>query len=192
MKRLIQPLLTTAAMALLTTCASGSSRFSAPDVVDHVDIDRYLGTWFDVASFPLQPQRNCVGTSATYSRRDDGDIRVYNRCFQGSFDGNIRDVEGKAWVADPSTNAKLKVQFFWPLRSPYWIVALDDHYQWAVVTTPDRDNLWFLSRTPCMNQSLFIDLYALHAQRGFPMERLRSTPQRADDGTLCQVQLPHH
>lgn len=185
-----------AATALLAVtglfgCASTGDSHGAPKVVDEVDIERYLGTWYEVASFPIRAQRGCVGTTATYSLRDDGDISVYNRCYEDSFDGDVQDIEGKAWVDDGSTNAKLKVQFFWPFRSPYWIVDLDqDEYQWAVVSGPDRDNLWILSRTPCLDQAFFEQLYARLDGRGFDMSRLQTTLQRTEDGETCRVELP--
>lgn len=174
---------------LLGCSSTGGER--APEVVDWVDLERYVGTWYDVASFPIRPQSDCVGTTATYSFRDDGDIRVYNRCYEDSFDGDVQDIEGKAWVDDPSTNAKLKVQFFWPFRSPYWIIDLDqDAYQWAVVSGPKRDNLWILSRSPCMDPTLFARIYDSLAARGFALSRLQSTRQRSPDGEICQVELP--
>ena len=170
----------------ITACATAEP----PEVVDHVDVERYLGTWYEASSVPIRGQRGCVGTTATYGERDDGDISVYNRCYDGSFDGDVRDIEGKAWVADEETNAKLWVRFFWPFRSSYWIVALDDEdYQWAAVSDRRADNLWVLSRSPCMDQVLFDNIYADLKARDLPVDELESTLQRDDDGQECQVLL---
>jgi apolipoprotein D and lipocalin family protein len=171
-------------------CASARGQAPNGEVVDHVDIERYLGTWHEIATFPIRAQRGCVGTTATYGLRKDGDISVYNRCYDGSFDGRVKDIEGKAWVADKTTNARLKVQFFWPFRSSYWIVDLHDDYQWAVVSGPGKNNLWILSRTPCMDQTTFDTLYTRLADRGYDMSRLRPTPQRTPDGAICTVEIP--
>ena len=82
------------------------------EVVDQVALDRYLGRWFEIASFPQWFQRGCVASMATYTRRDDGRIRVVNECRDGSFDGKLRRADGVAWVADEEeSGAKLNVQF---------------------------------------------------------------------------------
>ena len=171
----------------ITACATGEP----PEVVDHVDLERYLGTWYEASSVPIRGQRGCVGTTATYGERDDGDISVYNKCYDGSFDGNVRDIEGKAWVADEETNAKLWVRFFWPFRGSYWIVALDqDEYQWAAVSNRRASTLWILNRNPCMDQTLFDELYADLENRGLPVDELQSTLQRDENDQPCRVELP--
>lgn len=175
------------ALFLTAACATGEP----PEVVDHVDLERYLGTWYEASSVTIRPQRGCVGTTATYGERDDGDISVYNKCYDQSFDGDVRDIEGKAWVADDETNAKLWVRFFWPFRGSYWIVALDqDDYQWAVVSNRRGSTLWILSRDPCMDQTLFDKLYAHLQQRGLPVDELQSTLQRDEDDQPCRVEIP--
>ncbi len=173
-------------LLVATACASSNP----PDVVDYVDLKRYQGTWHEVASFPIRAQRGCVGTTATYGARDDGAISVYNACFKESFDGEVSDIRGKAWVADEETNAKLWVRFFWPFRSSYWIVGLDDDYEWAVVSNRRGNTLWILSRDPCMDQSRFEEIYRSLERRGFPIGRLQTTLQRSPDGRHCQVQIP--
>jgi apolipoprotein D and lipocalin family protein len=71
-------------------------------------------------------KEDCVGTTATYALREDGKISVDNRCRKGSPDGPESTANGKAWVVDPETNARLKVQFFWPFSGDYWIIQLGD------------------------------------------------------------------
>jgi apolipoprotein D and lipocalin family protein len=149
-------------------------------VVSDVDLERYLGTWYEIASFPHRFQQNCVATQATYTRRDDGRIRVENECRDGSFEGEVRRVDGVAWLADPDeSNAKLKVRFFWPFRGDYWIIELDPDYRFAVVGHPSRDYLWILSRTRAMDPALYQDLLARAEALGFDVTRLEKTPQPA-------------
>ena len=125
-------------------------------VVEQVDLERYLGTWYEIASIPQRFQRNCYGSQAQYSTLNATTIRVINSCRKGSFTGPLSRVRGKAFVVDTTTNAKLEVQFFWPFRGDYWIIELDeDDYQYAVVGHPDRDYLWILSREPQMAPELF-------------------------------------
>jgi apolipoprotein D and lipocalin family protein len=167
-------------LGLLATLAACQTAQPPLDVVDGVDLDRYLGRWYEIASFPQRFQRGCVATTADYSLRDDGRIRVVNECRDGSFDGDLRHVEGVAWVTDPEgSQAKLKVQFFWPFRGDYWIVALDPEYRYAAVGHPSRDYLWILSRSPTMDPAIYAMLLARIEAQGFDLERLTPTPQPA-------------
>jgi apolipoprotein D and lipocalin family protein len=148
------------------------------DVVDEVDLDRYLGRWYEIASFPQRFQRGCVASMATYTRRDDGRIGVRNECRDGSFDGELRRADGVAWVADEQgSRAKLKVQFFWPFRGDYWIIELDPEYRYAAVGHPSRDYLWILSRTPTLDPKLYRALSVRLEAQGYDLTRLRLTPQ---------------
>jgi apolipoprotein D and lipocalin family protein len=164
-----------ALLALPLACHTASPPL---DVVDEVDLDRYVGRWYEIASLPQRFQRGCVATTANYTRLDDGRIRVENECRDGSFDGEIRRAEGVAWLKDPNgTPAKLKVQFFWPFRGDYWIIELDPDYRYAVVGHPSRDYLWILSRSRTMDPALYETLLARIAAHGYDLERLNRTPQ---------------
>lgn len=148
-----------------------------PNVVPNVDLERYTGVWYEIASFPKRFQRGCHGTTAEYSIRDDGTIGVTNTCRKGSLDGKLSRAEGKAWVVDPYTNARLKVQFFWPFRGDYWIFELGLDYQYAVVGAPDRNSLWILSRTPVMDREVLLRLLDRLEKNGWDTSRLQMTPQ---------------
>jgi apolipoprotein D and lipocalin family protein len=164
---------------LLTAVLAGCASPQPPlEVVEQVDLDRYLGRWHEIASFPQHFQRGCVASKATYTRRDDGRIGVVNECRDGSFDGELRRAEGVAWVTDPQESpAKLKVQFFWPFRGDYWIIALDPDYRYAAVGHPSRDYLWILARTPTLDPSLYRAVSARLEAQGYDLSRLRPTPQ---------------
>ncbi len=146
-------------------------------VVPHVDIERYLGTWYEIARYPNRFQKECVAVTADYSLRDDGKIRVVNACRKGGLDGPIESIEGKAWVVDRETNARLKVQFFWPFRGAYWIIDLGKDYDYAVVGHPNRKYLWILSRTPQMETALYRVVVDRLAEQGYDPARLQKTLQ---------------
>ena len=145
-----------ALLVLTSGCATtATERLRLPPLrtVEHVDLQRYLGTWYEIASFPQRFQRGCTATTATYAMRADGQIDVLNRCRKGSLDGPEKSAHGIARVVDRSTNAKLKVSFFRPFWGDYWIVDLAGDYSYAVVGHPSRDYLWILSRTPSMSEA---------------------------------------
>jgi len=163
-------------------CASTTSeRLHLPplETVAHVELARYLGTWYEIASFPQSFQRGCTATTATYTLRDDGQLDVINRCRLGSPDGKAKEARGRARFVDRVTNAKLDVSFFRPFWGPYWIIDLAQDYSYAVVGHPGRDYLWILSRTPTMGDDTYQRILArLRAQR-YETSRLVRTVQPA-------------
>ena len=165
-------------LALLLALVSCGTSKPPLDVVEEVDLDRYAGRWYEIASFPQRFQTGCVATTADYSRRDDGRIRVENRCRDETFDGALREVEGVAWVVDPAEgNAKLRVQFFWPFSGAYWIIELDEDYRYAVVGHPSREYLWILSRTPQIDASVYDALLERIQAHGYELAPLQRTLQ---------------
>jgi apolipoprotein D and lipocalin family protein len=168
------------ALGIALACASPRPPLA---VAEDFELDRYLGTWYEIASFPNRFQRGCVATEAAYSLRDDGQIRVVNSCRDGSFDGDLRRIEGVAWVASPEESfAKLEVQFFWPFAGDYWVLAVGDDYRWALVGDPSREYLWILSRTRRLDASAVAEAKRIAAARGFDVDRLQTTPQPAAEG----------
>ncbi|MDD5563308.1 MAG: lipocalin family protein [Thermoanaerobaculaceae bacterium] len=172
------------ASALLLCGGLGLSLLAAEKplrTVAHVDLQRYLGTWYEIATIPAKFQKNCVGVTATYTLRPDGAIGVVNRCRKFTLDGKEKSVKGKAWVVDKNSNAKLKVQFFWPFRGAYWIIELDPDYQYAVVGHPGRNYLWILCRQAHMDEALYNQLLDKIAAQGYDVNRLVKTLQPAGD-----------
>jgi len=166
--------LTAMLAVFVMACASAPSM--PLEVVPSVDLSRYVGKWYEIAGFPTWFQRGCSGSTAFYSLRDDGSIGVLNQC-RKTPDGVLDSAEGAAWVTDPATNAKLKVQFFWPFSGDYWIIGLGRDYEYAVVGHPSRDYLWILSRTPQMDTALYERLLKQAHQKGYDVSRLVKTPQ---------------
>jgi apolipoprotein D and lipocalin family protein len=140
--------------------------------VSHVELNRYLGKWYEIAHLPTRFQRNCTDTTATYSLSTDGSISVLNECKRN---GKVKQIKGKAKVVDKNTGAKLKVTFFWPFYGDYWIVGLGKDYEYAVVGTPNRKNLWILSRTPQMDDQLFSQIIESVKSQGFNLDNLIKT-----------------
>jgi apolipoprotein D and lipocalin family protein len=170
--------------ALAVTIVSGCSLLAASSeklpplqTVSHVDLNRYMGKWYEIASFPQWFQKNCVASSANYSLRSDGKVDVLNQCRDKKLDGKLREAKGKAKVADRETNAKLKVSFFWPFSGDYWIIDLGANYEYAVVGHPKRKYLWILSRTPHMEQSVYDKILDRLRQQHYDVTRLRKTLQ---------------
>lgn len=174
----MKPLAILASLAALAGCSTSTTeRLGLPplETVDHVDLSKYVGTWYEIAAFPQSFQKGCVATTATYAIRADGDIDVRNRCRKGALDGPEKSVLGRARVVDSATNAKLKVSFFRPFWGDYWIVDLGADYDYAVVGHPGRDYLWILGRTSTMTEATYAGILDRLKDKGYDTSRLRRT-----------------
>ena len=159
-----------------TSCLAFQEASQPLTTVEHVDIPRYMGVWYEIASYPQWFSRECFNTSATYTLRDDGRVDVLNQCHKGSPAGPVKSAKGVAYIANTQTNAELKVSFFWPFYGDYWVVELGQDYEYAVVSEPGRTTLWILSRTPEMDETTLKDLLArLQNTHGFDLAKLKYT-----------------
>ena len=145
--------------------------------VPYVDLQKYAGKWYEIASFPQRFQKGCSCTTAEYTLSNKGYVIVENRCNKDSMNGKQTYVKGKAFVVENSGNAKLKVQFFWPFRGKYWIIDLADDYSYAVVGHPNRQYLWILSRAPKMEDSTYQQIIARIKEKGFDISKIKQTQQ---------------
>ena len=174
-------------------CATSSSArlgLAPPATVPSLDLNRYLGTWYEIASFPQSFQEGCVATTATYSLREDGDVRVFNRCRDLRLDGPERTATGRARLSPHPSGARLKVSFFWPFWGDYWVLELGEDYEYAVVGDPSRDYLWILSRTPTLDEATYEAIVARLTAQGYEIERLRRTPQATHAEIMASAPLP--
>ena len=145
--------------------------------VPNVDINKYSGKWYEIASYPQRFQKGCHCTTAEYTLSEQGYVIVENRCNRDSVNGKQSYIKGKAFVEKNSGNAKLKVQFFWPFRAKYWIIDLADDYSYAVVSHPGKKYLWILSRSPKMNDAVYQQIISRLREKGFDLTKLQVTQQ---------------
>lgn len=147
------------------------------ETVPYVDLKKYAGKWYEIASFPQYFQKGCNCTTAEYTLSDKGFVIVENRCSKDSIYGKQSYIKGKAFVDENSCNAKLKVQFFWPFKGKYWIIDLADDISYAVVGHPNRKYLWILSRTPTMNDDIYQQIISKIKEKGFDISKIKITKQ---------------
>ena len=135
------------AMAMLAGCASGPvGNSSVPEPAKAVDVERYVGRWYELARYENRFERGCEGVTADYKLRPDGSLDVVNTCREGTTDGKSSSADGHATVVPDSNGAKLEVSFFWPFYGDYWVLDRGDDYEWAIVGEPGGTFLWILSR----------------------------------------------
>ncbi len=141
---------------------NGAARAATVPTVPFVDLNRYLGTWYEIASIPQRFSEGCTCTRADYTLKREGVLRVVNTCRDGSPGGKLRRARGRGYVEDKQTNSKLSVGFFLPFfpffRGEYWITELAEDYSYAVVSNSQGNSLWILSRTPAMDPRVYDSL----------------------------------
>lgn len=177
--------------SLAATIASGPARATLSDddkkpvtTVKSVDLDKYSGKWFEIARYPNRFQKKCAGeVTATYTLKQDKKVEVLNNCVKEN--GDTTKALGEAKIVDDKTNAKLKVRFApgWLSWLPfvwgdYWILELDENYEYAVVGSPDRDYLWILSRESNLNEETYSALLQKVEKLGFDPKKLVKTRQK--------------
>uniref|UniRef100_A0A0D6R1J4 Lipocalin/cytosolic fatty-acid binding domain-containing protein n=1 Tax=Araucaria cunninghamii TaxID=56994 RepID=A0A0D6R1J4_ARACU len=161
----------------------GGSEHKSLEVVKGLDLERYMGRWYEIASMPSRFQpKNGVNTRATYALNDDGTVHVLNETW---VEGKRSSIEGSAYKVDPkSEDAKFKVKFFVPPFLPvipvygnYWVMLLDQDYQWVLVGEPSLTSLWVLSRQPQLDEEIYNRLLEKAQEQGYDVGRLRKTSQ---------------
>ncbi|MBW6501298.1 MAG: lipocalin family protein [Bacteroidales bacterium] len=141
-------------------------------VVSSVDINRYLGTWYEIARLPFSFESNLKCITATYSLRKDGRITVLNKGYYINNPRKTTTSRGVAFAPDDSAPGKLKVQFFWPFRGNYWIMELDEDYRYVMVGEPRLRYLWILAREKTMDDQTFEMLLKKAALSGYDLNSL--------------------
>ncbi|XP_004287111.1 PREDICTED: apolipoprotein D [Fragaria vesca subsp. vesca] len=153
------------------------------EVVKGLDVQRYMGRWYEIASFPSRFQpKNGENTRATYTLKEDGTVDVLNETWTNGSRGFI---QGTAYKADPSSDeAKLKVRFYVPpflpiipITGDYWVLYIDDDYQYALVGQPSRNYLWILSRKPHLDEEIYNQLVQKAKDEEYDVSKLQKTPQ---------------
>ena len=135
-------------------------------------LDKYLGTWYEIARLDHSFERGLTRVTAEYSLRDDGGVRVTNRGYSAR-DAAWKEAEGKAYFVNQSDQGYLKVSFFGPFYGSYIVLALDSEgYQYSLVCGPDKSYLWILARRPKLDKVVLEALIAKAATAGFDTSRL--------------------
>jgi lipocalin len=151
-------------------CQNKNSDEMKTSIVKELDLQRYLGTWYEIARFDHRFERGLVGVTATYSIRADGKIRVLNQGYKNTLDGTLSIAEGKAKLTGEP--GKLKVSFFWIFYADYLVMELDENYQWALIGSTSDKYLWILSRTPKLDESTKNLILEKARTRGYDTSKL--------------------
>lgn len=181
--KLLKPLIVAASALALAGCSTFEKgpvgNRAVPEPAKAVEVDRYLGRWYELARYEAGFQKDCEGVTADYSLTAPGQIKVLNSCRKGSLQGKNEQATGKAKVVDGSQNAKLRVSFFGPFYGDYWVLDRAEDYSWSIVGEPSGRYLWLLHRQPNPGAATLSRMKARAAELGYDVGLLRITQQPA-------------
>jgi apolipoprotein D and lipocalin family protein len=180
-----------AALFLILSLLIGGSLQAADShelqTVPYVDLNRYMGTWYQIARLQEPWLRECDhNPMAIYTMKPDGTIHVLNQCQADNFFTKIQKVEGTAEIVDQKTHAKLKISFDhpnnfkWLFSGDYWIIQLADDYSYAVVSEPTEKHIWILSRTPSIAEDVYQSILDKLVMQMPDLNILNVLPMRQD------------
>lgn len=151
----MKKLLAVATLFLLSACGTQPvGNPHVPQPAKAVELERYLGKWYEIARYDNRFEKGCEAVTADYSKRDDGLIQVVNTCHKGALQGEKDIAGGKAKMVEGSNGAKLKVSFFGPFYfGNYWVLDRADDYSWSIVGEPSGKYLWLLARKPVLDEA---------------------------------------
>lgn len=178
MNRLITSIAASVALLSLSACAAVFDKHpvgnvAVPQPAKGVNIDRYLGKWYEIARYEQGFQKGCEGVTANYALRDDDKISVVNSCRKP--DGKVTTAHGRAKIVEDASGAKLKVSFFGPFYGDYWVLDRAEDYSWAIVGEPAGRYLWLLSRRADLTEAEVTELYGRASAMGYDTSYLRRT-----------------
>lgn len=148
---------------------AGCATYPPMQTAKNVDLQKYMGKWYEIARLPNSFQKGCLCSTAEYKILDQNKIAVTNRCDKN---GKIKEATATAWRSNADDNSRLKVRFFWPFTGKYWILYVSADYHYAVVGEPSREYLWFLSRTKQISQQQLDLMKSIATQQGYNLDQL--------------------
>lgn len=163
----------------LLLAATGRASAQTVTAVPHLDLDRFVGKWYEVARYPTKLEKKCLGNVFQLIARGEKrqHLDLVSSCAIGDGFAYVRN--GTIKAENKTGDGKLKVSYLWPFSTRYWVLALGPDEGWSLVGSPNHKNLWVLSRTATLKPDVLADIRSKAAAQGFPPDKLLLTPQTA-------------
>ena len=179
MKTIIARTFTIGLLICLILSCSNTSNMPLQKTVTDLELQKFLGKWYEIARYPHSFEKGLQAVTASYSMRPDGKIKVINQGHKGSVNGELSTAIGKAKIPDLSKPGNLKVSFFWIFYADYLVLELDnENYEWAIIGSSSPNYLWILSRKPQMEDELYQKLIKRIENRGYDLGKLILVEQK--------------
>ena len=178
MKYQIITVITAALFSLFAGCGADEAFVNGLPKISSFDVQKYMGTWYEVARFQHSFEKDVIRTTANYTLREDGTVRVVNAGVDVNDASKKKEARAVAHLVKGDIPGYLRVSFFRPFYGDYRIIALDEkNYQYALVTSSSRDYLWILSRTKNMEPALYDSLVETARKAGLDVSKIYRVPQ---------------
>jgi apolipoprotein D and lipocalin family protein len=168
-----------ASWILASVLLAGCQSVQRPPIaaVRHVDLGRFMGDWYVIASIPTRLETGAHNAVESYRLADDGTIATTFTFRAGAFDGKPKRYTPRGFVQDRGSNAVWGMQFIWPIRAEYRIAYLDEAYSRTIIARNKRDYVWIMARTPQVAGAEYEHLLSLVAGFGYDTSRVVRVPQ---------------
>jgi apolipoprotein D and lipocalin family protein len=172
------------AMALLSACQSSRPPINTEA---NVDVQRFMGDWYVIASIPTFIERGAHNAVESYRLAPDGTIETTFTFNKGGFDGPRKEYTPRGFIRDSATNAVWGMQFIWPIKADYRIVHVSESYDRTIIGRQARDYVWIMARTPKIDEAQYRDLLGIVQREGYDIDELRRVPQQWEgNGNVAQ------
>lgn len=184
-KYLVATLLALVSCLSLSTCQMSNSSLPTLKTVPYVDLSRFMGDWYVIASIPTFIEKTAHNAVERYELDDNGKIKTTFTFNEGAFDGEQKRYHPTGFVQDTNSNAIWGMQFIWPIKADYRIMYLSNDYQVTVVGRNRRDYVWIMARTPSIPAPIYADIENLLIQQGYDIAQLRRVPHHTPISTTA-------
>lgn len=174
--------LTTILLAIFGMITGGCMGSGDPmETVPEVDLNRYMGDWYVIASMPTFVEKNAVNAIESYALREDGDVDITFTFNDKTPDGKQKQYNARGYIHNRETNAEWRVQFFWPVKFPFMVIDLDPEYEYTVVGVPNRKYVWIMARESHMDEKTLNRIIdRLEFKYGYDRTKIKKVPQEWD------------
>jgi len=146
-------------------------------LVDQVDLEKFMGDWYVIASIPTMFEKGAVNAVENYTWNEKGYVDVTFTYNQKRPDGKVKRMTQKGFIYDKDSNAEWRIQPLWPLRLGYLILDLAEDYNYTVIGVPNRKYLWIMAREPSLSDSVYQNILGRVKQQGYAISEIQKVPQ---------------
>lgn len=156
---------------------SGCQTMKPIHTVDYVDLNRFMGDWYVIASIPTFIEKNAFNAIESYQLESDGTVATTFRFNKGSLDGPLKEYHPRGFIRDKNSNAVWGMQFIWPFKAEYRIIFLSEDYSKTVIGRSKRDYVWIMAREPAISDGEYAAITNFLQEQGYDISKLRKVPQ---------------
>ena len=165
-------------IVLLTILVLGCQTMKPIYTVETVDLKRFMGDWYVIASIPTFIEKDAYNAMESYRLNEDGTVATTFKFNKGSMDGPLKKYTPRGFIKDKSSNAVWGMQFIWPFKAEYRIILLDVEYSITVIGRTKRDYVWIMAREPSISDAEYASILKFLQEQGYDIEKLQKVPQK--------------